>query len=107
MGSSFLTLLLCTFLTRLSLKLPKPVLPAAFGGEVFIQMLQSESPSCKHVEADPDWIHQSGSNLQAVSLCLVPEKCLAWLFLLDFISFCSSIHCLDGYAGTAKLLSLL
>ena len=57
-------------------------------------MLQSESPSCKHMEADLDWIHRPGSSLQAVSLCLVLEKCLAWLFLLGFICFCSSIYCL-------------
>lgn len=56
--------------------------------------MQSESP-CKHMEADPDWIHQPRSSLQAASLRLVLEKCLAWLFLLGFISFCSSIHCLD------------
>lgn len=79
----------------LCLKLPKPVLPAAFWGEGFIQMLQSKSPSCKHLEADPDWIHRPGFSLQAVSFCMVLEKCLAWLFLLGFSSFCSSIHCLD------------
>lgn len=78
----------------LFLKLTKPVLPAVFGGRGFSQLLQSESP-CKHVEADPGWIHQPRSSLQAASLHLVLEKCLAWLFLLGFISFCSSIHCLD------------
>lgn len=38
---------------------------------------------------------QPGFSLQAVSLCLVLRKCLEWLFLLGFISFWFSIHCLD------------
>lgn len=92
-GLSFLSSLMSISNFSFSLRLSRLVLTATFWGKGFIHMLQSESPSFKHVE-EPEWMHQPGSSLQAVSFCLVLEQCWA-LFLLGFTSFCPSNDCLD------------